>query len=263
MTVTNQFRSFGRFAVIWPGTILLLSWQIIAHTVDHGTFLFGSPSAVFSVAIHDLQMADIYRDIALTTAETVVGLLWGSLLGTLCGLLLWVDSRVGQLCEPYIVIAGSIPIVAIAPILIDWFGTGFLAKVILAGSSTLLISVIQAHEGAKLADKEKLEFARALKASRPFMVRKVILPSACMWVLAGFRLNVGFALIGAFIGEFVSSEAGVGRYIVRFGSLYDIPRVLFGVALLGLIGLVITRLVAFAVHLWVPAPLRTNNVSSE
>ena len=254
---------FGRFAVIWPGVIFLALWQVIAHTVDHGTFLFGSPSSVFSVAVQDLQKGDIYMDIGLTTGETVAGLLWGSLLGTLCGLLLWIDSRVGKICEPYIVIAGSIPVVAIAPILIDWFGTGFTAKIVLAGFSTLLISIIQAHEGAKLADKEKLEFARALGASRSFMVRKVILPSACMWVLAGFRLNIGFALIGAFIGEFVSSEAGVGRYIVRFGSLYDIPRVLFGVALLGLIGLVITRLVAFAVHLWVPPPLRTSNVSWE
>jgi NitT/TauT family transport system permease protein len=197
----------------------------------------------------------MYFDIGLTTSEMLVGLLLGSALGTVLGLSLWLNARMGRLFVPYIVIGGSIPIVAVAPILIMWFGTGFVAKVVLACFSTFLVAATQAFEGAQAADAERLDFAKALRATRTQMVTKIVFPSALLWVFAGLRLNVGFALIAVFIGEFVSSEAGVGRYIMRNGGLYDIPRVLFGVGILAGLALAVNALTGYLVRLWVPAGL--------
>jgi NitT/TauT family transport system permease protein len=241
-----------KFAVInlFPGFVLAVIWEVSARLAENGIFRFGSPSAVIRVAYEDLGTKAIYFDIALTGLETVLGLMFGSLLGTLVGLLFWIDARLGKISQPYISIAGAIPIFALAPLLINWFGIGLTAKVVMASFSTFLVAIVQAYEGAREADLEQLEFAKALRAKRFRVLRLIVFPGAAAWVLAGVRLNIGFALIGAFIGEFVSSEAGLGRYILRNGGLYDIPRVLFGIALLASTALALNRVISLLARRW-------------
>ena len=244
-----------------PAVVMAAAWELAARLLPNGTFLFGSPSAILKVASVDLQSIQIYKDIAVTSSETLVGLGLGAFCGTLLGLGLWVSSRLGRIFQPYIIILGSIPVVALGPLLITWFGTGFWSKAVLAAFSTLLVAATQAFEGAKAADVERLEFAKALRATRWQMVRTVIFPGAVVWVIAGIRLSVGFAIIGAFIGEFVSSQYGVGHYIVRFGGIYDIPRVLFGVMILGALALAITGTAYYVIRWRAPAYLQASFAS--
>ena len=141
---------------------------------------------------------------------------------------------------------------AIAPMMIIWFGTGLLSKVVMAGFSTAVVSLVQAYDGARNASVEQLTMAQLFGATRWELLRKVVIPSSLVWVLSGFRLNIGFALIGAFIGEFVSSEAGLGHYILRASGLYDVPRVLFGVFVMACVGLLLTGVLSLVERRWFP-----------
>lgn len=240
-----------KLAAAVPGLLVALVWEVGARAMPNGEFRFASPSSIAAAAAADFRSFGIFLDLGLTAGETASGLLLGCGVGTLVGLLLCLNEDLGRLCQPYIVILGAVPIIAMAPVVIQVFGTGFVAKVALAGFSALLVSISLAYEGALTAQRDWLEFGRALGASRLKVVRKIRFPSAVAFVLAGARLNVGFALIGSFIGEYISSDAGLGRYIQRNGGIYDIPRVFLGVGLLALLGVVLTRGVSFIGRRWI------------
>ncbi len=235
-----------------PAVLMLLLWQLSVASSERREFLLGSPYTVLRVALKDLATAALWHDIALTSSEMLLGLLVGSVLGTLCGLVMWWNERVAEIARPYVIMLGSIPVFAIAPILIIWFGTGLTSKIILAGFSTALVALVQAYEGARGVRGEYVQLARSFQASRWLLLRKIVFPAALSWVLVGYKLNVGFALIGAFVGEFISSDAGLGHYILRASGLYDVPRVLFGIALLALIALGVTALVTLIERFWFP-----------
>jgi NitT/TauT family transport system permease protein len=96
--------------------------------------------------------------------------------------------------------------------------------------------------GAHAIAKQYTGCAKSIAAPNARIVRKIIIPGAIDWVIAGYKMDVGFALVGAFIGEFVSSEAGLGHYILKASSLYDMPKVLFGLFIISLLGLGMTSL---------------------
>jgi NitT/TauT family transport system permease protein len=184
--------------------------------------------------------------------ESLFGLAIGAVLGTCLGLLLWVRPSVAYVAKPYVTLLGALPVFALAPVLIIWFGTGFVSKLALVAFSTGIVSLIQAYNGALTAGKEHLELARALGATRLQLLQKIIVPSAISWVLTGLRMNIGFAIIAAFIGEFISAEAGLGHYILRASALYDVPRVLAGLVVLTGLALVQTNIVDIVEQLWFP-----------
>jgi len=227
-----------------PGLVFLLVWELYVHNDQRLEFLFSSPSLVAEVAFTELQTKEIWNDIFTTSYEAVLGLLLGSTVGTLFGLLLWTNESVARISRPYIVILGSIPIFAIAPMLIIWFGTGLLSKVIMSAFSVVFVALAQAYEGARHCSGEYSQYAKTLNASRFLTIKKIIIPGAIRWVSAGFKISIGLAIVGAFIGEFVSSQAGLGHYILAAGSLYDMPRVIFGVILISGLALTLTALVS-------------------
>ena len=127
--------------------------------------------------------------------------------------------------------------------LIIWFGTGLLSKVVMSAFAVFFVSLSQAYDGARHCAAQHTHYARSLGISNFRLLRKIIIPGALRWVTAGLRISIGLALVGAFIGEFVSSDAGLGHYILKAGSLYDMPRVIFGVILISISALTMTGLV--------------------
>ncbi len=240
---SNQIH-FSRGALtLIPGLFFIILWQGLVGGNTRLEFLFASPQLVARVALEELSQRSIWIDLSTTACEAVLGLLVGSLLGSTLGLLLWTNVAIARIARPYIVLLGSIPIFAIAPMLIIWFGTELSSKVVMSAFSVFFVALAQAYDGARACAKEYSHYARTLKAPRFQVMTKIIIPGALCWVAAGFKISIGLALVGAFIGEFVSSQVGLGHYILTAGSLYDMPRVVFGVLLLSLLALTFTGLV--------------------
>jgi NitT/TauT family transport system permease protein len=235
--MTSHKRLFLSFI---PGLLFLLGWELIVGHNARLQFLFASPSLIASVGMEELSKASFYYDVGLTTLEAFAGLCIGVVTGTVCGLLLWSNRKLNFLARPYLILVGSIPIFTIAPVMIMWFGIGFLSKVVMSGFAVFFVALIQAYDGAQVAARDYESLAIRLKASRFQTIRKIIVPGALEWVFTGLKVNIGVALTGAFIAEFVSSEAGLGYYILRTSSLYDMPRAFFGLFVFCLIALILT-----------------------
>jgi len=221
-----------------PGLIFLGLWEVFCIGNTRRQFFFSAPSFIFSAFVEELQTSLYWFNIVYTGSAAILGLLIGTLVGTLVGIALWLKPSLERISNPYIVVLGAIPIFAIAPMLILWFGIGLWSKIIMASLSVVLVSLVQAYEGAKQVANTHLIFAKTLGANDLRTLRFIILPGALQHVLAGLKMNIGFALMGTFIAEFISSEYGVGHYILKAGGTYDTTRVFVGIFTLGVMSLV-------------------------
>ena len=205
--------------------VLLASWQFATANSALSTFLFGSPSAIWGFLVQMWKDGSLLIDTRITALETLLGFVGGNVLGTLVGLALWYSRFVSRVVQPFVVALGSIPIIALAPICIIWFGTGLGSKVAMATLSVVVVALITAYKGAMTVDVDQINLMRTLGASKGHIFRKLIVPASLGDIFAGLKLTVGFALIGAIIGEFMSSSEGLGHAIFKAGSLYIIPKV--------------------------------------
>jgi NitT/TauT family transport system permease protein len=218
--------------LLLPGLFFLIFWQIMTQGNTQRLFFFSAPTAIISVFFSDIQTTLLWRDIAYTGCAALGGLVFGTLFGSILGIGLWAGPRFARISKPYIALLSAIPVFAIAPMMILWFGIGLLSKIVMAGFAVFLVASSQAYEGAAATASQHLLFARSLGAKQLPIIRRIILPGSLSWIAAGIRLNIGFALIGTFIAEFISSEYGLGHYILKAGGLYDMPRVFVGIILL-------------------------------
>jgi NitT/TauT family transport system permease protein len=205
--------------------VLLASWQLATANSALSAFLFGSPSAIWGFLVQMWKDGSLLTDTRITALETLLGFVGGNVLGTLVGLALWYSRFVSRVVQPFVVALGSIPIIALAPICIIWFGTGLVSKVAMATLSVVVVALITAYKGAMTVDVDQINLMRTLGASKGHIFRKLIIPASLGDIFAGLKLTVGFALIGAIIGEFMSSSEGLGHAIFKAGSLYIIPKV--------------------------------------
>jgi NitT/TauT family transport system permease protein len=212
-----------------PALIIVALWETLILIKPPYEFFMGSPSGVLREAVDLIKAGTLYRDVAVTAFEALLGFLAGSAFGTGFGLGLWYSKPVYGIARPYIVALGAIPVFALGPIIIFWFGTGILSKVVLGFLSTFAIAVVQSYTGASEADQNLQKLLRAFGATRSQIFAKIIVPSSLVWVLLGIRINIGMALLGAFVGEFIASRIGLGHLIVLAEGLYNVNQIWVGI----------------------------------
>ncbi|WP_018898124.1 ABC transporter permease [Rhizobium sp. 2MFCol3.1] len=222
---------------------LLAYWEIGAQTGHISRFLFSSPSQIWAVLVQRAQSGELLIDIGTTAQETLIGFLVGAIGGSILGLLLWYSKFISDLAAPFIAAIGSIPVLAIAPITIIWFGTEMLSKVMIVAFSCVVVSLTSSYRGALRTDEDLINLMRSFNASRSAIFTKLVVPSAMTWVVSGLKLNVGFALVGAIVAEYISSEAGVGHMILLGSSNFGMNIVLAGVALVMVMMLIFNALI--------------------
>lgn len=223
--------------------IFIIFWELSVRNSDKLKFLFGSPSLIFISFIDSWINGRIFIDVLFTLSETVIGFIIGNILGVIFGLTLVYFPVLANISKPYVIALGAIPIFALAPMMIIWFGTGFMSKVLMAVFSTFLITTLQAYSGAQSVDKKYERLFKSLNAKKRDFFIIVRIPNSLVWVLTSLRITIGFALLGAFIGEFISSERGLGHLILKAGGLYNIPLVLVGLIHIVIIALLLNYLV--------------------
>jgi NitT/TauT family transport system permease protein len=221
----------------------LAAWQIGASAGVISTFLFSSPGQIITVLAQDIGTGELWTDLGVTAQEVLIGFVIGALGGSLLGLLLWYSRFVADLSAPFITAIGSIPVLAVAPMMIIWFGTGLVSKVVIVAFSCVIVSLTNAYRGAQKVDTDLLDLMRSFGSSKTQAFTKAIVPGAMSWVIAGLKLNVGFAIIGAVVGEFISSSAGVGHMIVTGSSSFAMNQVLAGVVVVMVMVLVFGLLI--------------------
>ena len=149
-------------------------------------------------------------------------------------------------CVPY---AGdgvgfySLPRVALAPLFILWFGIGSISKIMMAFSMVVFIVILNTHEGLRGVDRDLVDMLKTMRASRLYMLRKVLLPSIVPWIFASLRVGIGLALVGAVIGELLGANRGLGWYVEYAAGRVDIIGVFAGLVVLAVLGMALNEIV--------------------
>lgn len=223
--------------------VFFLLWEAAVRAEWLSAFLVGQPSGVLNVLVTTIMNGSLFTDTGYTVFEALLGFAFGTVIGSVIGLALWYSAFVARLVEPFIAAINSVPKIALAPIIILWFGTGLLSKVALAISLTSIVALITAYQAAKDADKDLQALLFSMDASKHEIFKRVIVPSTLPAIIATFRINIGFALVGAVVGEFISSQHGLGHVIFVASSLYDLNTVWAGLFTLMLVGFVFYQMV--------------------
>jgi NitT/TauT family transport system permease protein len=223
--------------------VVLGAWEIGVRIGWISAFLFGSPSGIAEFAWRSILNGSLLYDTWTTVFEAALGFILGTALGSVLGLALWYSPFVARTVEPIMVAFNSVPKIAFAPIIILWFGTGLTSKVALSISLTAIVALIAAYQAAKDADIDLQGLMVTLGANKHQIFTGVIVPSSLPTIVATFRINVGFGLVGAVVGEFISSQHGLGHLIFTASSLYDLNTVWVGLFTLMIVGFVLYFLI--------------------
>ena len=154
---------------------------------------------------------DAWTDISFTFRSTIFGFLLGTTAGSLLGLSFWWSRNYAAIVQPYIICLESIPKLALAPLIILVFGIGLASKVAVATALTLVVSTLTTYAGVKALDPDGEKLFYSLGATRMQVFRKLVVPFCLPWIISVLRVNIGLALTGAIVGEFIASQHGLGR----------------------------------------------------
>jgi NitT/TauT family transport system permease protein len=215
------------------------AWEIGVRVGWISAFLVGSPFGIFAIAFKMIASGELFSDTWSTLFEAILGFVIGTIAGSLLGLALWYSVFVARLVEPFIVAINSVPKIALAPIVVLWFGTGLVSKVALSVSLTAIVALIAAYQAAKDADVDLQSLLISMGADKHQVFFKAVVPSTLPSIIATFRINIGFGLVGAVVGEFISSQRGLGHMIYTASSLYDLNTVWAGLFTLMIMGFVL------------------------
>jgi NitT/TauT family transport system permease protein len=214
-------------------------WEIGVRLGWISAFLVGSPFGIFTIGWKMILTGELLSDTWFTLFEAILGFVIGTIAGSLLGLALWYSVFVARLVEPFIVGINSVPKIALAPIVVLWFGTGLISKVALSVSLTAIVALIAAYQAAKDADVDLQSLLISMGANKHQVFFKAVVPSTLPAMIATFRINIGFGLVGAVVGEFISSQRGLGHLIYTASSLYDLDTVWVGLFTLMITGFVL------------------------
>ena len=137
--------------------------------------------------------------------------------------------------EPWLIVLNALPKLALAPVLVIWFGIGFSSKVVLAFLMTVVVSAMSAYGGVQSVDPALETLMVSLGARRRQIFTQLIIPTAMPSVITGLRVNIALAMAGSIVGEFIASDRGLGRMIVYAGTTFDLKLVWVGVVVLSIV----------------------------
>lgn len=222
--------------------VVVAAWQITAGRFVDKLFV-SSPSDVVERLGKWMGNGVLWSNTRITVEETVFGYALGAAIGVLLGFVLALLDTLGRITEPFMIALYSIPKVAIAPLFIIWFGIGVEMKVLLAAATVFFLVFLNTLTGVRSVDRELVNAARLMNASKWQLLLKVIVPGSMDGVVTGLRVAVPYALLGAVVGELVASNRGLGYLILDSASAFDPAGVFAALFVVTIIAMILNLLV--------------------
>ena len=213
-------------------------WGVRAGILD--PFFVSRPSDIASRTARWVATGAIWGHLVTTLEEAFLGLLVGAALGITLGFVLARSPLAARVCDPYITMLNAVPRVVLAPIFLLWFGLGIWSKVALAVTLVFFVMFFNTYQGVRDADRVLIDNARMLGASERQLVRHVLIPSALTWIFSSLHTSLGFALVGAVVGEYLGSARGLGYVISQAEGTFDTTGVFAGMVVLGLVVVIVS-----------------------
>jgi NitT/TauT family transport system permease protein len=234
----------------------ILAWELIVRAFEIPTFIFPAPSKVAMALWRGFASGLYQKHLYYTLLETVLGFMLGSALGFFLGTAVALNRYVEYFFYPYIVMFQSLPKVALAPLIVVWFGLGLKSQVINTALVAFFPLLVNTMVGLKSADEDRMNLMRSLAASESQIFWMLKLPNALPFVMAGLDVAMIFALIGAIVAEFVGARAGLGMLIQSMNFNMDVSGQFSVLLILSIVGLLLNRcilLIRRRVLFWDPS----------
>jgi NitT/TauT family transport system permease protein len=199
---------------------VLSLWQFLSGRVIED-FLISNPIDVSVKLFELLGDPDMHHNILVTAQELVLGWFLGSVAGAVVGWCIGAAKFLGEVLEPIIIAINGIPKVALAPMFLLWFGLGIGSKVAIASMIVFFLVFNNVYSGMRNVPRPLVDIAKAMGASRMYIVRRVVLPSVSVPLFAALRAGVPFAMIGVIAAEFISADEGLGNYSMEATQQFD------------------------------------------
>ncbi|HET7828865.1 MAG TPA: ABC transporter permease [Candidatus Limnocylindrales bacterium] len=217
--------------------VFLVVWQAIVAIGRYPPFILPAPLTVAQRFLKAWTDGTMWPHFATTLVEVMLGFAIGATLALVVGVVLARSRLAERLLSPYLVAAQATPILALAPLIALWFGTGLPSKLVITTLIVFFPVAVATMVGLRSVDPRLIEMARAFRATNAEVVRRVEVPAALPAILGGMRVGITLAVIGAIIAEWAGGDRGLGVLInVARGSLFDIPLMFATLATLALLG---------------------------
>lgn len=217
--------------------VALALWQLLATVPVFGRillppFFFSNPVDVFAQVVKWFASGAIWKHLAITLWESILAFAIGSLGGVLVGFWFARKPLVAAVFDPYVKMANALPRVVLAPIFTLWLGLGIWSKVALGVTLVFFIVFFNVYQGVKEVSTVVRDNARMLGMNERQLMRHVYWPSALSWMFSSLHTSVGFAVVGAVVGEYLGSAAGLGYLIQQAEGVFDVAGVFAGMFVL-------------------------------
>ncbi|HEX3789888.1 MAG TPA: ABC transporter permease [Pseudonocardiaceae bacterium] len=220
--------------------VVLAAWQLASSLRWVNPLYSSSPRQVIVSAWTFLPSAEGLNDMKISGEEFAIGLACAIVVGVVIGLLMgWyvlIEETLGLALNVFY----SLPLVALAPIIVLWFGIGITSKIVVVFVAALFPILISTLTGVKNVDRTLINLARSYNASRTEIWRTILLPAAVPSIITGIRLGMATGLIGVIVGEFISSEAGVGFLISQAANNFNTDLLFVGLLVLAVVSVILT-----------------------
>ncbi len=217
-----------RLAVL---AVILGLWQVLAVAGILDPFFFSRPSAILAQIWNWLSGGYIWPHLLVTLIEALLAFVIGAALGIASGLAFARIELLAAVFDPYIRILNALPRVILAPIFILWFGLGIASKVALGVTLVFFVVFFNTFQGIREVDPAVRDNARMLQATDRQMLRHIYLPAAMAWIFSSLHTSIGFALVGAVVGEYIGAARGIGYVVAQAQGVFDTTGVFAGLIL--------------------------------
>lgn len=228
--------------------VLLLLWEGAVVLFDVPAYILPAPSTVAVRVLEDFSTGIILPHIWVTFVEIMAGFLIAAALGVGLGTAVALVPVIDRTIYPVLLGLQTVPKVAVAPLLIIWFGYGIHSKAIMAALIAFFPILVNVIAGLKTTDARRILLMKALRAGPVTTYFKVRLPSMLPYLFAGLEVGIIFSVIGAIVGEFVGSSVGLGSLIIQRQGVVDVVGVFSVLAYLSVMGLMLSLIVKLVSH---------------
>jgi taurine transport system permease protein len=240
----EQYRKpvLGGLAVV----AFFAAWQAIFLIVPFDPLFISKPNLIAEGYVDLIESGDLFHDLAVSAVPFVYGFVAAVVVGVPLGIVMGWRTRVGYALDPLMTVFYASPLVALAPLVVIFFGVGVGGKAVIIFFLAVFPFVFNSYAGVRAVDHLLINVVRSLGGGEWDLYRKVIFPSVLPYIVAASRIAVGRALIGVLVGEFFAASEGIGYAISRFGDIFALDRMFACILTVMVIAVVLTEGIRYA-----------------
>jgi ABC-type nitrate/sulfonate/bicarbonate transport system permease component len=244
LPITQRYHNLllGLLAV----ALFLAAWQAVFLFVPFNPLFISKPTLIAAALYEMTTSGELFREIAVSAVPFIYGFSAAVVVGVTVGIVMGWRVRVGYALDPMMTVFYASPLVALAPLVIVFFGVGVSGKATIIFLLSVFPFIFNAQAGVKAVDRLLINVVRSLGGSEKDLYLKVVVPSVLPYVVAGGRIAIGRGLIGVLVAEFFAASEGIGYAIARYGDLFALDKMFACIVAIMIIAVIMTEGIRWA-----------------